>query len=88
MTPDKKCEHRDKEGDMDLGWTDAGEVSCLTCGQRFVPSDVLEEARAVIVDLHARLGHFPPREEEEQAREGARATLRRIDEVLGLNSPR
>jgi len=63
MTPDK-CEHQEKDDNTGRGisWIEPlndGAV-CDTCGQRFVPSDVLEEARDALaaIQWQAELGYW------------------------------
>lgn len=41
MTTPNKCEHK--------CWSERAPLRCLACGTRFVPSDVLEEAREAIL---------------------------------------
>lgn len=76
MTPDKPCDHgKDDAHDCWIGSDAEGaNFICHVCGLRFVPSDVLEEARRVLqseVDLSDNyLPHFSE-------------LLARIDAVLG-----
>jgi hypothetical protein len=100
MTPDKpKCEHGNRTGDCwkcegckhhsdngKHGYLEMidGAPTCLQCGLRFVPSDVLEEARGLVSEILewdrlAEYGENLPM----RLVEGMRATLARIDGVLG-----
>jgi Zn ribbon nucleic-acid-binding protein len=77
MTDDKtKCPHGARLEDWVLWRPEGGYSECVKCGQRFVPSDVLEEARQW-VELAQALPGNP------EFWEAIRATLARIDQVLG-----
>jgi len=98
MTPDK-CEHQEKDDNTGRGisWIEPlndGAV-CDTCGQRFVPSDVLEEAREALWWMKATLPHVLARvasgselssaswEKANNAQTRAEDALARLDAVLG-----
>jgi hypothetical protein len=78
MTTPNKCEHRSvspvtKDGQY-VGY------ECAECRVRFVPADVLEEARVAMQWALRALDKNPEHQATASALEGA---LRRIDEVLG-----